>query len=95
MLQRYELEVDSLNEWPDHPVLLQGRRIGLVELILRAASLHDSHAAEEDEEVGGRKNGLIDSNARSDLEVLVLQYHLVLEKLEPCCGSGTEDCWGR
>lgn len=48
VMQRYELEVDDLDEGPDHPVGLKGVLVRAIELILRARTLHDRHAAEEE-----------------------------------------------
>lgn len=94
MLKWYKLKVDSLHEWPNHPILLQSVLVTLVKLVLWTAALHDSHTAEEHEQVGRSKDGLIDGNTSSNLEVLVLQHDLVLEEFEPGGGSWTEDGFG-
>ena len=91
MVQRNKLEVDCLDERPYHPVLLDRSRVCTLHLLLRAATLHDSHAAKEAEQVCRGEDKLVGSNAGKDLEILVLQDDLVLEELEPCCRSGTED----
>jgi hypothetical protein len=96
VVQRDKLEVDCLDERPHHPVLLYSGRICAIQLLLRAATLQDSHAAEEAEQVGGSEEKLIGSDTGSDFEILVLQDDLVLEEFEPCCRSRTEDdCLGR
>ena len=93
-MQRHQLEVHALNERPNHPVRLQRRPVALIQLILRAATFHDGHAAEEDEEVGAGEDGLVAGDAGEDLGVLVLEDDFVLEELEPgrCCWA--EDCCG-
>lgn len=77
-MKRDQLEIDCLDERPDHPILLERRSVCAVQLILRTRALHDSHTAQEDEEVGTSEDGLISSNASCDLEVFVLQHDLVL-----------------
>ena len=49
MMKRNQLEVDSLNERPNHPILLQRIPIRLIQLIFRAGTFHDGHATQEDE----------------------------------------------
>ena len=78
MLQWNQLKVHRLNERPHHPILRQRSSVCTVQLILRAASLHNRHAAKEDEEVGGCEDGLISCDTRDDLEVLVLEDNFVL-----------------
>ena len=91
-MQWHQLEVDSLNEWPDHPVLLQGSPVCAFQLGLRTRTLHDRHAAEENEEVGAGEEQLVAADASGDLEVLVLEDHLVLQELEPGGCGRAEDC---
>lgn len=95
MMQWNYLEVDSLDKWPDHPILCQGIPVCRLQLRLRTRTLHYSHAAEEDEQVGAGEEKLITSNPRSDLEVFVLENNFVLEELEPgsCCRT-KDSCVG-
>lgn len=95
-MERYELEVDDLHEWPDHPVRLQCALVRAIQLLLRARAFHDGHAAEEDTQVGWCEQHLVSGDTRDDLSVLVPEDNLVLQKLEPSGGSGTEDgCAGK
>lgn len=91
MVERHQLEVDALNERPYHPVRLQCRPVALIQFILRTRALHDSHTAEEDEQIGAGKDCLVACHPGDDLGILVLQHHFVLQEFEPGRGSGTED----
>lgn len=93
MVQGNQLEVDSLNKWPNHPVGGQCSPVGAVELLLRAWPLHNCHAAQETEQVGAGEDGLIGCYSGCNFEVLVGKDDLVLEKLEPSCCSWTKDCY--
>ena len=90
-MQRNQLEVDSLDERPNHPILCQGSPVALVQLLLWTGTLHDGHAAEEDKQVGAGKDGLICSHSGDDFEVLVGKDDLVLQELEPGRGGWTKD----
>lgn len=68
-MQRHKLEVDQLNNWPDHPITLQGTPVSLVDLILWRSTFHDGHRTKEAEEIGRCENGLIQAYASEDLEV--------------------------
>lgn len=91
MVERHKLEVDHLDEGPDHPISLESALVRAVQLLLRARALHDGHAAEEDKQVGWGKEHLVTSNAGNNLEVLVPEHDLVLQEPEPVCSGGTED----
>ena len=90
-MQRYQLEVNSLDERPHHPILCQSSPVALLQLLLRTCTLHDGHAAQEDEQVGAGEYSLIGSNSGKNLSVFVLEDDLVLQELEPSCCSWTED----
>lgn len=92
VVERNNGEVDSLNEWPDHPVLGQCSPVCALQLILGAGSLHHSHAAQEKEQVCAGEDGLIETNAGDGFEILVLQDDVVLEEFEPCGGCWSKDC---
>jgi hypothetical protein len=95
MMQRHNLEIDSLHKRPNHPVLRQRGPVRTVQFIFGARSLHDSHAAQENKQVGAGKDGLIAADAGEDFEVLILEDDSVLEEFEPggCCGA--EDSYVR
>jgi hypothetical protein len=86
VVKRHKLEVGKLDERPQHVVGLERGRIALLQLVLGAAALHDSHAAEEDTNHGWREEQLV-----KDLRVLVLQYDPALQNLEPGCCSRAKD----
>ena len=48
MMKRNQLEVDSLNKRPNHPIFLQRIPIRLIQLIFWAGTFHDGHATQED-----------------------------------------------
>lgn len=85
-------EVDHLNKWPDHPVTLQRALVGSSKLFAWADALKDGHGAQKDEQVGWRKDKLVDRNTCTDLELLVLEANLGLEELEPRSRSWSKDC---
>lgn len=71
VMQRNKLEVDHLNERPNHPIALQCRPVALLQLVLRTCTLHYSHTAEEAEQVGTGEDGLIGGYSGQDFGVLV------------------------
>ena len=85
-------KVDHLNKWPNHPITLQRALVGSSELLAWAYSLKNGHGAQEDEQVGWRKDKLVDGNTCTDLELLVLEANLGLEELEPSRRSRAKDC---
>ena len=91
MLQRHQLEIDSLHPRPHHPVLLQRRRIRALQLIPRTRPLHDRHTAQKNEEVRRREHDLISQHARRDSRVRILEHDLVLQELEPGGCDRAED----
>ena len=95
MVKRDQFEVDSLHKWPNHPILLQGSPVCSFQLLLWAGAFHDSHATEEDEEIGASEDSLVGSNAGEDLDVLVSEDNLVLEEFEPGCSRRTENSYTR
>ena len=48
VVQWNQLEVDSLDKRPHHPVLCQSGPVALLQLLLWTCTLHDGHAAQED-----------------------------------------------
>lgn len=95
VMQGNQLEVDGLDEWPNHPILCQGGPVALLQLFLRACTLHDGHTAQEDEQVGASKYSLITSNSGKDFSILVFEDDFVLQELKPSCCSWTENSCGR
>lgn len=94
VLKRSELEVDELDERPDHPVLGEGALVGRVDLLLGVGALHDSHVVEEHEQVGGCQDGLIKTDASDNFSVgSAGETDAVLEETEPLGSEGTEDGW--
>lgn len=92
MLKRDELEVHSLNEWPEHPVLGQSVPVCRLDLLLRVRALHDGHRRKEDEQVGGSKDGLIKTNTSKDLHVgRAGNANAALQEAEPGGSERTED----
>lgn len=92
MLKWHELEVDELHSRPNHPVLLESHGVGLVELVLWAGALHDSHGGEEEKQVTRGEQALIGGDASDDGEVgRVGDHDALLQEAEPLGGSGTED----
>ena len=90
-MQWNQLEVDSLDEGPNHPVGCQCGPVALLQLIFRTCTLHDSHAAEEDKQVDSSKYSLIASNSGKDFGILVLKNDFILQELEPGCCSWTKN----
>lgn len=92
MVQRGVLEVDELNEWPDHPVLAESIGIGRLDLLLGVTALHDSHIVQEHEQIGRGENGLIKANTSEDLGIRSAgNADATLEEAEPLGGERTED----
>lgn len=91
MLQRHQLEIDSLHPRPHHPILLQRRRIRARQLIPGTRPLHDRHTAQKNEEVRRGEEDLIGENARRTGGVGILKDNLVLQELEPSCCDGAKD----
>jgi hypothetical protein len=95
VMQRNQLEIDSLYKWPHHPILCKGGPVTLLQLFLGTATLHDSHTAEEDEQVCAGKHCLVETNSCKNFYVLILEDDLILEKLEPRRCGGTKDSCAR
>lgn len=93
-MQRRHLEIDSLDEGPEHPILGQSRGVGRLKLVLRTGPLHYRHTAEEDEHIGTSEYNLIGSDPPGNLEILVLRNDLILQELVPRSCSGTENSCG-
>ena len=91
VMQWNQLEVDSLDEGPNHPVCCQCWPVALLQLVSRTCTLHDGHAAEEDKQVDSSKYSLIASNSGKNFGILVLKNDFVLQELEPSCCSWTEN----
>lgn len=87
VLEREKGKVNGLDKGPDHPVGAEGGPPGLLEALLGRITLHGGHAAEEDGNHGGRKDGLIDKDAGEGLDALVGRGDAAGEKVEPG-GSG-------
>jgi hypothetical protein len=93
MMKWNQLEVDGLDERPNHPILLQCLPVRAIEFLLRALAFHNSHAAQEDEHVGGREDNLVAGDTCDDFEILVREDDLVLKEFEPgCCGRTEDSC---
>lgn len=92
VVQGHELEVDELDEGPEHVVGLQGGPVALLELLLRASALHDGHAAQEEADEGRREQELVAGHARRDGGVGAAAHHdVALQEAEPGRGGGAED----
>ena len=95
VMQRNQLEIDSLYKWPHHPILCKSGPVTLLQLFLGTPTLHDSHTAEEDEQICAGKHCLVETNSCKNFDILVLEDDLILEKLEPRRCSGTKDSCAR
>ena len=92
MLKRNELEVHSLDEWPEHPVLGESVPVGRLDLLLRIRTLHDGHRGQEGEQVQGSKDGLIKTNTGKNLSVgRAGNANTALQEAEPGGSERTED----
>ena len=92
MLKRDELEVQSLDKGPEHPVLGKSVPVGGLKLLLGVGSLHDGHGREEHEQVGGSKDGLIKTNTGENLGVgRAGNANTALQEAEPGGSERTED----
>lgn len=92
VVEWHELEVRQLHSRPDHPILLQRHGVCLVELVLGALALHQSHGGQEEKQVARGEETLIGSNAGDDSEVRgVGDIDALLQEAEPLGGRGTED----
>lgn len=83
VLQRQEGEVDELHSRPDHPVGLEGRPPGGLELLLGAVALHGGHTAEEDTDHDGRETKLVAGDAADGGETRVGGVDATGEEVEP------------
>jgi hypothetical protein len=95
VMQRNQLKINSLNKGPYHPVLCKGGPVTLLQLFLGAPTLHDSHAAEEDEQVCASEHCLVGSNSCKNFNILILEDNLILEKLKPSRCGRTKDGYAR
>lgn len=94
MLKRNELEVHSLDEWPEHPVLGESVPVGRLDLLLRIRTLHDSHRGQEGEQVERSKDGLIKTDTSKNLSVgRAGNANTALQEAEPGGSERTEDSW--
>ncbi len=93
VLKGQEGKVDSLDCWPDVPIGLEGCPPCRLELVLRASSLHGSHAAEEDTNHNRSKDELITSNTRNGGELLVHRVNMTGQQVVPGVGDGSKDDW--
>lgn len=92
VLKRDELEVHSLDEWPEHPVLGKSVPVGRLNLLLRIRTFHDSHRRQEGKQVERSENGLIKANASKDLCVgRAGDADAALKEAEPGGSERTED----
>ena len=69
MVKRSILEVDKLDERPNHPILGKSVGVGGFDLLLRVRAFHIGHVVKEDEQIGGSENGLIKTNTGEDLGI--------------------------
>jgi hypothetical protein len=93
VMQRNQLEIDSLHKGPYHPILCKGGPVTLLQLFLGTPTLHDSHTAEEDEQICAGKHCLVETNSCKDFDILILEDDLILKKLEPRrCGRTKDSC---
>lgn len=92
VLQREKGKVDGLDKRPDHPVGLESGPPGLLEALRGRGALHGGHAAEEDANHGGGKDGLVNEDAGEDFGALVGKGDAAGEKVEP--GSGGRSKYG-
>ena len=83
MLKRYKFEVDCLNSWPDHPILLQRLDICALKLCTRIRALHVRHAAEENKEIGRCKGRLICEDTRGNGGIGALELDFRLQESIP------------
>jgi hypothetical protein len=92
VLERNELEVHGLNEWPEHPVLGKSIPVGRLNLLLRVRTFHDSHRGQEGEQVERSKNGLIKTDTSKNLCVgRAGNTNAALQEAEPGGSERTED----
>lgn len=90
-MQWYELEIDRLHCWPEHPIGSQSRKIALSELLLGANPFHDRHSGQKETEMGGGKDGLIGQYSSGDGHVLILKVDPVLQEFIPFCDNRSKD----
>lgn len=96
MLKRDELEVHSLDEWPEHPILGESVPVGRLDLLLRIRTFHDSHRGQEGKQVERSKDCLIKTNASEDLCVgRTRDANAALKEAEPGSSERTEDSWNK
>jgi hypothetical protein len=92
VLERNELEVHGLNEWPEHPVLGESIPVGRLDLLLGIRTLHDSHRGQEGEQVERSKDGLIETDTSKNLSVgRAGDTNAALQEAEPGGSERTED----
>jgi hypothetical protein len=92
VLERNELEVHGLNEWPEHPVLGESIPVGRLDLLLGIRTLHDSHRGQEGEQVERSKDGLIETDTSKNLSVgRARDTNAALQEAEPGGSERTED----
>lgn len=94
VLEGSELEVHKLDEGPDHPVLSKSIGVGRLNLLLRVGALHDGHVVEEDKQVAGSENSLVEADTGEDLGIrLAWDADAVLEETKPLGSERSEDGW--
>jgi hypothetical protein len=92
VLERNELEVHGLDEWPEHPVLGESVPVGRLNLLLRVRTFHDGHRGQEGEQIERSKDGLIETDTSEDLSVGGAgNANAALEEAEPGGSERTED----
>ena len=92
VLERSELEVDELDERPDHPVLGEGVGVGRLDLLLWVGALHDCHVIQEGEQVAGREDELVETDACKNLAIGGRwNANTALENTEPLGSERAED----
>lgn len=69
MVERNELEVDGLHEWPDQVIGSQSVLVVLVELVADRTALQHGHGGQEHTDGAGRKDTLVESYAGEDCRV--------------------------
>lgn len=95
MLERDDLEVDGLDEGPEHVVGRQGGLVVLVELLANGVPLHRGHGREEDADEDGREDALVQGDARQYRAVGGLEVHVLGQELVPRRRGRAEDgCFG-
>ena len=92
MLQRHELEIDRLYSRPQQPIALQCPPVRAFDLFFWIGSLHDSHAAEEAEDIRACEDRLVGQDTSRDGEVgSIGEVDPARQEAEPGRCGGAED----